>query len=116
MGFKPELTVKVEGLGDVRLRLPLGGLEDIAEVNPQLAEMAIGLTQGLWNLDEVKAVLGAGLKWAESEHTVADLFGAMPLRDCVITAGRLLNVAFAGVDPGEPEAADPPGNESTPSE
>ena len=98
----PEITVDVDGR-KVRLSMPLGGLEQVAKVNPAIAEVAIGLAASSWRLDELIAVLQAGLDHGDKSMTAQELIAALKLHGSVKAAIDLMTAAFGA--PGNADAA-----------
>lgn len=52
--------------GSHELKLPIGGLDEIARVEPKIYRLAQRLVSGDWELRELRAILAAGLKWGKS--------------------------------------------------
>lgn len=93
-----EVTTEIEGR-PVRLSMTIGALERIAKVNPVLAEVYGALAGGVWRLEEMRAVLDAGLSEAGETATSAELIAALGLRKSADLARRALAEAF-GDHPG----------------
>lgn len=102
-------TVDASLLGHTRrLRMPLGALEEVARVTPEIAGLTARLcerpmpTRVSWG--EVETVLSAAFKASGVQLTleqVLDRHGAMA---CYALAGDLMVAAFEAPPEGEPEA------------
>lgn len=116
--MRAEVEIEVEGKA-IRLAMPIGGLEMVAIVNPALEEVRDSLMAAgpmgwrVWRLDELKAVLSAGLRYGAAEGFTAgsliETLGVTPARDLAL---RLLNLAFSDDKPGKGEADPTPPNAS----
>ena len=94
-----EIEVDVAGRR-VRLAAPLGALERIAKVNPMLEEVrdsfAVRGAMGsrVWRLDELRAVLAAGLEAGGGMMTAEAFIDAVGLARAREAARDLMNAAF----------------------
>lgn len=96
----------VVGGRDVSFAMPIGALEEVAEVNPRLGELRGVLVAGVWELRELKAVLAAGLKWGGSDATVSEVIEAEGLAGAARIAADLMGAAFRDTSGNsEPPAA-----------
>lgn len=59
---------------DLELHMTISALEEIADVNPALAEIYIGAQTTVWELAEIQAVIRAGLR-AAGHGEAGDLCG-----------------------------------------
>ena len=91
--MRAELSVDIGG-AECRLALPLGGIEDIAKINPAVGEVAQALQLGIWQLAELKAVWTAGLKYGGGSVTFDDAYESLGLKGCGEVARDLLMKAF----------------------
>ena len=96
--MRAELSVDIGGAA-YRLALPLGGIEDIAKVNPAVGEVAQALQLGIWRMDELKAVWTAGIKYGGSDLKFDDAYEALGLTGCGNVASNLLLKAFEDDSP-----------------
>lgn len=107
--MKAEVTV--EAGGDViRLALPIGGLEQIAEKFPIMEELLRALSQPVdgvryYRFDEVRTVLAAGLKWGEAKMTAGALIEEIGVGPAASLAAKLLAAALRVDLPGKSPAA-----------
>jgi len=103
--MKAEIEIEVEGERHT-LALPIGGLEEIARVNPFLFEVAEALAHPRRpvKFDELTAVLRAGAKWGGKTITADRIVEAVGLSEAAKIALRLMAAAFAD-DSGNSDAA-----------
>jgi len=98
-----EVTAEMEGR-EVRLSMTIGALERVAKVNPVLGEVYGALAGGVWKLEELRAVLDAGLAEAGEDAKSGDVIAALGLRKSADLARRALAEAF-GDHPGNASSA-----------
>jgi len=97
--------IEIEACGGVHtLALPIGGLEEVAKVNPYPVEVWQGLTLGVWKLDELRAVLKAGCKWGRAAVTAEQIIEDVGLKAAAKMAADLMAAAFHD-DSGNSDAA-----------
>lgn len=98
-----EREIEVQG-ERLRLVLRFGGLERVAKVNPYLEEVATALRARVWKMDELTAVLDAGLAGGEAQGWTAarlvEALGVGPARDLAAELMRLAWADDAGNSPG----------------
>lgn len=115
--MRAEIVEEINGRR-VKFRLPIGGLERIAAVNPALEEVrdsfhAKSVTGSrVWHLKELVAVLDAGAEYGDGlgAGDVIDALGLDAARDLAL---RLMNAAFESSAPkkaqgGEIGSSSPP--------
>lgn len=90
--------------GTHTLAMPIGGLEDVAKVNPYPVEVWQGLVLGVWKLDELRAVLKAGCKWGKASVTADQIIETEGLTRAAKIAADLMAAAFKD-DSGNSNAA-----------
>lgn len=109
--MRGDVSVKA-GERDVTLRLTLGAMENVAEVEIAPAVILGALETGLYTAKELRAVLKAGLKAGGAEVSVEALEEAIGGAECVAVAKSLLRKFFRMDDPsGNAKAAGKPETE-----
>lgn len=98
-----EVEIEMEGR-TVRLSMTIGALERVAKVNPVIGEVYGALAGGIWRLEEMRAVLDAGLVEAGETVKSADIIASLGLRKSADLARRALAEAF-GDHPGNEKSA-----------
>ncbi|MEO1602253.1 MAG: hypothetical protein AAFU49_17655 [Pseudomonadota bacterium] len=73
--------------------MPIGGLEDVAKVNPYPEELMVALQIGKYRLDEVKAVLEAGCVWGKAEVTAGEPIEGLGIKRAAEEALKLWALA-----------------------
>lgn len=101
--MKAEIEVEIGGERHT-LALPIGGLEEVARVNPYLFEVAQAFERGVWKFDELMAVLRAGCKHGGAKITPDKIVESFGLSEASKIALRLMAAAFAD-DSGNSDAA-----------
>jgi hypothetical protein len=104
--MRPQIEVEVGGAKQL-LSLPIGGLEEIAKVNPQIEELWQALGTTLYRLDELQAVLGAALKWGGSRLTAGDVIETAGVKRARLMARDVLGAAIRDDDRGNAAAPEP---------
>jgi len=116
--MRAEIVEEIEGRR-VAFRLPIGGLERIAEVNPAIEEVRDSFwVQGpsgsrVWHLRELRAVLDAGAEYGDGMRSdeVVEAIGLDAARDLAL---RLMNSAFASSSPKKATGGEVSGSSSPP--
>lgn len=101
--MRAEIEVEVGGERHT-LALPIAGLEDVSKVNPYLTEVYGSLAMKVWKLDELRAVLRAGLKYGKSSLSADALIESEGLDKSRMIALDLMKAAFRD-DSGNSNAA-----------
>lgn len=79
--------------GSHELKLPIGGLDEVARVEPKLYRLAQRFVAGDWELAEIRAVVGAGLKWGKSQLTADEVIEKEGLARAVeVSLGLMMEV------------------------
>lgn len=95
------------------LELPLGALEEIAEVNPRIYEIYIAMHSAAWELRELTAVLRAGLNAAGHEGLeVGEVIEGLGVQPSLELARETLKLAIHD-EKGALEAGKPTAGKST---
>lgn len=68
-----EVKTYLDGV-QVTLKMPIGALEDVAKVNPELGNVLLGLGVNSHRLEEVRAIVDAGFKWGGVSGGFAEYF------------------------------------------
>lgn len=81
------------------LALPIGGIEEVAKVNPQVEEVwqALHFTLNntrVYRLDELKAVLTAGCKWGKAKVKPEQIIEELGVRPAADVAAELMRLAL----------------------
>lgn len=97
------VSVEVDG-NPVDLQMTIGALEEIAVTEPVMLVLFGALETGTATLQEIKAVLAAGLKAANASISVGDLIEAIGLEPARELACRAMREAFKAPE-GKLEAA-----------
>lgn len=100
--MRGQLTVEVGG-EEHQLALPIGALEEIAQINPRLEEvyMALKVDVGgarVYHWQELVAVLKAGVKWGKAKTSHGAIIEALGVRPAADLAARLLGDALGVVE------------------
>lgn len=98
--MKPEIEVEIDGR-KVRLALPLGGIDDIAKLNPNLGELAEDLRSSRLPWDQIKRIVAIGIKYGDKDVSIDDLYAWHGAVGMCIIAIELLGAAWSGVRPQE---------------
>lgn len=88
-----------------KLALPIGGLEEVAKVNPYPVEVWEGLHRRIYRLDELIAVLRAGLKYGGSSLKAEAVIEGEGIARAAEIARDLMAAAFADDSGNLPAAA-----------
>lgn len=105
--MRGDVKVKIEGKEHV-LRLTLGAMEEVSEVEMAPAVILGALESGVYNAKELGAILRAGLRATGTEISADDLVSAIGGLEARNVAIRLL-AAFFGVNAsGNADAAEKP--------
>lgn len=103
--MRPEIEIEVGGK-TVRLAIPLGAVEEVAKLNPNLGEIANELQSGKLPWPMVRKIVETGLKWGDKETTIDAVYAEHGVVGMTLIAADLLIAAWTGVKPsGEAEAA-----------
>lgn len=100
----PNADVMIGGKA-VTLSLPIAGLEEVAKVNPYPEELWNAFRLRQYRLDELMAVLRAGLKWGGSDMTAEDVVDRVGLRQAAEFAAAVMSAAVRDDDEKKAEAA-----------
>jgi len=102
--MKAEIEIRAGGAKHT-LALPLGALEDIAKVNPVIEQLWQAFTLSVYQVDELVAVLAAGLKYGGSELTVEELIDEVGVKQAAAFAADALAAAIRDDAPKKAPAA-----------